>query len=415
MQRRGLWNRNFVGLMVTQFSGATNDNILKAVLLMAVATGGMWDGMLGDGGAGIVNQFLTIPFVLLLGYAGQLADRVAKHRQIIATRIAEVPIALLALVGFWMGNAWIVMVAFILLASESAFFGPAKYGCVPEIVDQEKVNRANGFMTLATNIGILLGVGIGGPLLQYFPDMVGVVLVGMAIIGLSSSLLMRGLKPIAPGTPFQWTPYGPYLDTLRLVRGTMLWDTMLVWSWFYAAAIVVLAILPEYKVPLDISETQVSMLLGAIGLGIGIGCLVAGFLSGGRINGRISVTGGFSTGAIFYLLGVLHPDAIPFPWLLALLLLLGASGGFFLIPLQAILQLCSPAAERARVLATANALSFVLMSVASVLYWMAATALDMSPNRASIGCGVLMLGVSAWMSFGRGRRILHARAPESVA
>jgi acyl-[acyl-carrier-protein]-phospholipid O-acyltransferase/long-chain-fatty-acid--[acyl-carrier-protein] ligase len=375
----------------------------------------MWDGMLGDGGAGIVNQFLTIPFVLLLGYAGQLADRVAKHRQIIATRIAEVPIAMLALVGFWLGNAWIVMAAFILLASESAFFGPAKYGCVPEIVDQDQVNRANGFMTLATNLGILLGVGIGGPLLQFYPGMVGVVLVGMSVIGLTSSLFMHGLRPIAPGSKFQWTPHGPYVDTLRLVRKTMLWDTMLVWSWFYAAAIVVLAILPEYKVPLGITETQVSLLLGAIGLGIGIGCLAAGFLSGGRINGRLSVAGGFSTGAIFYLLGVLHPDTLPFPWLLVVLLLLGASGGFFLIPLQAILQLCSPPAERARVLATANALSFVLMSVASGIYWLAASSLDMSPNRASIGCGVLMLGVSAWMTFGGGRRILLARAPDSTA
>ena len=411
MQRRGLWNRNFIGLLVTQFSGATNDNILKTVLLMAVATGGIWEGLLGEGGAGIVNQFLTIPFVLLLGYAGQLADRHAKHKQIIATRIAEVPIAGLALVGFWLANPWIVMGAFILLASESAFFGPAKYGCVPEIVDEDRVNQANGFMVMTTNIGILLGIGIGGPLLQYWPDLVGMVLVGMAFIGLGSSLFMRGLQPIAPDTTFQWTPWGPYMQTLRLVRKDVLWPTMLVWSWFYAAAIVVLAVIPEYKVPLGISETEVSLLLAAIAMGIGIGCLIAGFISGGRIKGKLSVLGGFSTGAIFYLLGILHPDALPFPVLLGLLLLLGASGGFFLIPLQAILQLCSPPEDRARVLATANALSFVLMSVASGLYWLSMQVVDMSPTRASLGCGVLMLGLSLWMVFGRARRILHARAP----
>ena len=411
MQRHGLWNRNFIGLLVTQFSGATNDNILKTVLLMAVATGGIWDGMLGEGGAGIVNQFLTVPFVLLLGYAGQMADRYAKHKQIIATRIAEVPIAALALVGFWLSNPWIVMGAFILLASESAFFGPAKYGCVPEIVDESRVNQANGFMVMTTNIGILLGIGIGGPLLQYWPDMVGLVLVGMACIGLGSSLFMRGLRPIAPDTKFQWTPWGPYVQTLRLVRKDVLWETMLVWSWFYAAAIVVLAIIPEYKIPLGISETEVSLLLASIAMGIGIGCLAAGFISGGKIKGKLSVVGGFSTGAIFYLLGVLHPDALPFPVLLGLLLLLGASGGVFLIPLQAILQLCSPPEDRARVLATANALSFVLMSVASGLYWLAMQLVDMSPTRASLGCGILMLGLSMWMVFGRARRILQAQAP----
>ena len=153
------------------------------------------------------------------------------------------------------------------------------------------------------------------------------------------------------------------------------------------------------------------MLLASIAMGIGIGCLAAGFISGGKIKGKLSVVGGFSTGAIFYLLGVLHPDALPFPVLLCLLLLLGASGGVFLIPLQAILQLCSPPEDRARVLATANALSFVLMSVASGLYWLAMQLVDMSPTRASLGCGILMLGLSMWMVFGRARRILHTQAP----
>ncbi|MEE2972345.1 MAG: MFS transporter, partial [Planctomycetota bacterium] len=120
MPSRGLWNRRFVGLVLTQFAGATNDNILKTVLLIQVAAGGTWAGVLGKGGPGIVNLLLTVPFVLLLGWAGQLADRMAKDRIIIGTRLLEVPIGLLALYGVVQDDPWVVLVAFALLASESA-------------------------------------------------------------------------------------------------------------------------------------------------------------------------------------------------------------------------------------------------------------------------------------------------------
>ena len=415
MARSGFWNRNFTGLLVTQFAGATNDNTLKAVLLMAVASGGMWSGILGEGGVGIINQCLTIPFVLLLGYAGQLADRVAKHRMIIATRIAEVPIAVLALVGFWLDSPWLVILAFVLLASESAFFGPAKYGCIPEVVAHEKVNEANGFMNMTTNIAILLGLGIGGPLLQGNPVLVGFVLVLLACIGLGSSLLMRGLEPVGPDSSFRWTPYGPYVDTLKLIRKSVVWDTMLVWSWFYAAAIVVLAVIPEYRLPMLLTNTQVSLLLASVGLGVGIGCLTAGFLSRGRILGRLSLAGAIGTGSLFMVLGIMGPSELPYWGLLVILLLIGVTGGFFLIPLTAILQLCPPPQVRAKVLGTGNALSFLLMSVASGGLWLALDVFSVEPTRASLGCGVLMLGVASWMAMGRGRRILFVVAPNRPA
>ena len=72
--RTSVWNRNFAGLVITQFAGATNDNILKTVLLLQFARGQKWFDTLGEGGTGIISLMLTVPFVLLLGFAGQLAE-----------------------------------------------------------------------------------------------------------------------------------------------------------------------------------------------------------------------------------------------------------------------------------------------------------------------------------------------------
>ena len=408
MPSRGLWNRRFVGLVLTQFAGATNDNILKTVLLIQVAAGGTWAGVLGKGGPGIVNLLLTVPFVLLLGWAGQLADRMAKDRIIIGTRLLEVPIGLLALYGFLQDDPWVVLVAFTLLASESAFFNPAKYGCIPELVDRSLVAEANGFVNMSTNIAILLGVGIGGFLLSFQPHVVGIVIPAVALFGLLSSLLMWGLEPVSPNLERRLNPVGPYLDAIRSVRPGLVWNATLAWSWFYGAAIVVLAVIPEYRSILGLVEWQSSGLLASVGLGIGIGCVLAGRLSHGRIRGRFVVRGGLGTGLAFCLLGVLKPTDLGFTALCGTFLVAGISAGFFLIPLQAIQQLCTRPEERARVVATANAMSFLFMSLCSGAYSLAVQYTGLEPTRAIFGCGLLLLAICGWIGRGGGRGILVA-------
>ncbi|MDD4786848.1 MAG: hypothetical protein PHO07_06705, partial [Pirellulales bacterium] len=112
---RPLFSRGFLSLLGTQFLGAANDNVLKQVLVFMVATG-IWSGSLAEGGLGEGGQSLpalclTIPFILFSGMAGQLADRFSKRLVMVAVKIAEVPIALLALVGLLAQNLWITLAA----------------------------------------------------------------------------------------------------------------------------------------------------------------------------------------------------------------------------------------------------------------------------------------------------------------
>ena len=257
-ETKRLWNRGFTGLMITQVAGATNDNLLKTIMMVAFAASGMWEGVLGKGGTGWVGLMLTLPFVFLLGFAGQLADRYPKNRIVVATRIAELPIAILAFFGFYFNSPWIVIVAFILLASESAFFSPSKYGVIYEYVGKSQLSRANGLITASTNIAIVAGTGLGGFFLEWWEQWVGVVLILMALLGLFSSLFMTHVKPVNPELKWSWNPFISYIYGIRSMRSTskdqhgrsILWTTVLIWAMFWMVAIVVLVIVPEYKAPL---------------------------------------------------------------------------------------------------------------------------------------------------------------------
>ena len=137
-----LLKRGFLSLIVTQFFGAANDNILKGVLIFMVINGA-WAGDLGAGGQGIVSICFTLPFIVLSGYAGQFSDRNSKRYVSVLVKSAEIPIASIALIGFWTGNLWITLSALVALTCQSAFFGPAKYGMIPELVESRDLSRAN--------------------------------------------------------------------------------------------------------------------------------------------------------------------------------------------------------------------------------------------------------------------------------
>src|SRR6056297_2799616 len=126
--------RGFVWLNATQFLGAANDNILKQVLIFGVIEGGVWGGALGSGAQATASLALAVPFILLSGFAGQFADKYSKRSVAVTSKCSEVLVALVAILGLWLSNVWMVLASLILIAIQSTFFTPAKFGILPEIV-----------------------------------------------------------------------------------------------------------------------------------------------------------------------------------------------------------------------------------------------------------------------------------------
>ena len=374
----------------------------------------LWSGRLGAGGQGLVALCFTLPFILLSGYAGQFADRNSKRYVSVLIKLIEIPIAATALIGFWMGNLWITLIALLGVSCQSAFFGPAKYGMIPELVDDRDLSRANGTINMMTNIAVILGTLLAGELSDRYdplpdPDgssvpavlwLPGVVMLLVAVAGLIAVSFLARLEPGDKNLKYNPNPFTTYISAIREMSKSPLLMVMLAWGYFYLLAGLALLIIPEYTVVLKIDRAEASVLLGVLGAAIGLGSVTAGLISGHRIEPRLIPIGALGLTVFFILLGIV-PPSLPALGSKIRVVLSSVSGfifgagffaGFYIIPLQAMLQKLSPDSERGRFLGTANAISFAFLALGSLLYWIIKPMFIDTPQRIFLVSAVLMFG-----------------------
>jgi MFS family permease len=394
-------SRSFAALNATQFCGAANDNILKQVVIFGVAAGGIWADEMGEGGQAIGSLCLALPFVLFSGFAGQFSDRYSKRDVCVAVKLWEIVIALIALVGLWMANLWVVLGSLFLIATQSAFFGPAKYGILPEIVGEKLLSRANGTINMFTYIAVILGCAAGGPLYDaYAPDPVrfpgakpmlwlpGLVVLIVGIVGTATSFGISRMTAQNPTLKIRMRLFGPYLETWREIAGTPLVDVMVAWSYFYfIVGGVAMLILPDYKSLLQISATETAGLMAILGIAIGIGDFVAGRISGLAVRPGLIPVGAIGTTVMYFILGVIP---LNFTLVAICLALTGFIAGFFMVPLQTMTQSLSTEEQRGRVLGLWSCLSFVAIILGNVLF-LVVKRTGMESHRIFLVCGVLGL------------------------
>ena len=400
-----LWNAGYTTLLVSQFFGAANDNVLKQCLIFMVTTG-IWKNRLGAGGQVVPALCLTIPFIVLSGFAGQVADRFSKQDVIRWVKLAEIPISILGFAGFYWQNLNLTLLALLLLSAQSAFFGPAKYGVIPELVAEGNLSQANGFINMFTNLAIIAGSLAAGPISDaYWPAdatqparlwVPGVTMVLIAVMGYLASLGIPQLRAADPTLRYNYNPFSTYWGALCEMARSPLLTVAIAWASFYMIGMMALLIVPEYQALLSISYTHTSYLVGILGIAIAVGSVAAGLLSGQHIRPWFIPLGATGMTACFLLLGLLTPE---YKSVAALILATGVFAGFYIVPLQALMQALSPADERGRFLGTANALSFVFTTGGSLVYWLANNRLGMAPNRIHLICAGLafvgtLLGVA---------------------
>ncbi len=372
-----LFNKGFCALLITQLFGAINDSVLKQVIILAVAADAIWADEFGVGGQAYPALCLTIPFILLSGIAGQIADRISKSRIAVIAKLAEVGIATVAFGAFLADSIWACLGALVLLAIQSAFFGPAKYGMIPELVKDKHLSQANGSINMFTNLAIIGGTLVAGKVYSSYagidstglakPAMLwvpGVVFVVIAIVGLLPSILLPKLKSYNQSLPIDFNPFRPYVRALKEMSRSSLLLVALAWSFFYLIGMMALLVLPDFSGILEITIEKNNTLLGVLGITIGLGSVVAGLISGKHIEPRLIPVGAIGMTFFFLLIGVVP---LSFEGVAALLGGAGFFAGFYIVPLQSLLQHLSPAGERGRFLGTANALSFVFSSIGAIL------------------------------------------------
>lgn len=401
---RSIWSRGFQGLLIAQFFGAMNDNLLKVILVFSLVSGHWTDQM----GVGWVQVCFSLPFLLISGIGGQIADRYSKRRVTVWVKIAEVPIAMLAGLGFYLHSLPLTVVSLVLLTCQSSFFGPAKYGMIPELVSSPNLSRANGTINMTTNIAVILGTVIAGLASKHYNGtggiealawLPGVLLVGTALMGLAASALITQTRKGDANLVISPNPFSTYWQTIKEMASTRLLMVMLAWSYFYLLAALALVVLPLYKDILQVPDDEASLLMAILGIAVGLGCAFAGFISGKRIEPRLITVGAAGLTVFFFLLGFVEPALngdqpgfrVALSNVAAFIFCAGFFAGFYIIPLQAMLQKYSPDGERGRFLGTANAASFAFMVASGFIYELIYPAFEDAPHQIFFVCSGLML------------------------
>jgi acyl-[acyl-carrier-protein]-phospholipid O-acyltransferase/long-chain-fatty-acid--[acyl-carrier-protein] ligase len=357
--------RSFYFLNATQFLGALNDNIFKLLVIYWLIN------LKGPASANAIlslaGGIFVIPFLLFSSGAGVLADRISKRTIIVFTKMLEVVIMAFGLVTVifeWEIGAY---AALFMMATQSAIFGPSKYGIIPELVDSKMVSKANGSMTSFTYLAIILGTFLAS-FITDVTDKNFVFEAGfcvfIAIVGLLTSL---GIGRTAPqNSPKKINPVFLYeiYQTLKFSwKIPHLLPAIYGSSFFlFIGAFTQLNIIPFAMQSLGLSEVGGGYLFLSTAVGIAIGAVLAGQLSKDRVEPGISCICGFFIVVFFFMLYF-------FSWSLSLTIvtlgLLGVFGGAYLIPFDSFLQVNSPDEKRGQVIAAANFFSFIGVLCAS--------------------------------------------------
>ncbi len=390
----------------TQFLGAFNDNLFKIIVSMlvvrAAASGsaGLFGVELTPGlGLALAGAVFIVPFLLFSGYAGSLADIYSKRTVLIVTKSLEIVTALLAMPALVLGRLDLALIVLFLFALQATFFSPAKYAILPEFLPDRDLSRANGLLEMSTFVAIVAGTAVGGYLFGVWSDsawMLGAAVLAIAVIGTATSFGIARVPAAVPGGRMNLNPWGEIAHGLRhLSRDRVLAHTVLGISyfWFLGSLLQLTTVLFGTDV-LQLDDRWVGMLGAFAAVGIGVGSIMAGRLSGDKVELGLAPVGSIGMGmfAIF-----LSRSTGSFGWAAFNMTVVGFFAGLFAVPLNALLQQRGESHEKGRLIATNNFLNMLAVMLASAALWVCTDVLNLSADRIFLIFGGLTLVSSLYI------------------
>ncbi len=385
-----LSTRRFLPMFMTQFLGALNDNVYKQALLLVITYG--WINQQSASVSTLNNLaalLFILPYFIFSATAGQIADKYERARLVRGIKILEIIIMLIGSAGFLLGHLWLLLLALFLMGTHSTFFGPIKYAILPEILKPNELMSGNALFQSGTSMAILIGMILGGAVISASDGnllWISLTIVTIAILGYFSSRFILKQNVSMPDLEIDWNFFRTSFQTLKYAKSIPLIYLVLLgnsWYWFYGATY--LTQIPQLtQQNLHASENVVSLLLTFFSVGIGIGSLLCRRIGGTEVNLKMVPIGTIGltvfalylaaslafvpirTGELLHLADVFQQGWSYYHVMLAVTLL-GISGGFYIVPLYAMMQAYSPRSHRARVVAANNILNAVFM-VSSAIF-----------------------------------------------
>ncbi|MFG0807461.1 1-acyl-sn-glycerol-3-phosphate acyltransferase [Pseudomonas fluvialis] len=381
-----LRSRRFLPFFLTQLLGAFNDNIFKQALILGI----LFKLNAQADQALLINLcalLFILPFFLFSALGGQFGEKFAKDALIRAIKLGEVLIMLGGAVGVLLGNLPLMLLVLFLMGSQSALFGPVKYSILPQALREGELVGGNALVETGTFLAILGGT-IGAGLLMASSDYAALVagsVVGVAVLGYLASRFIPFAHASLPQLALDWNILRQSWQIMRMGLGQRpaVSRSLIGNSWFWFLGAVYLTQIPAFaKDWLHGDESVVTLILTLFSLGIGLGSMLCERLSGGKVEIGLVPFGSIGLSLFGILLwagsGQLAPADSAYDWLsllaqpgsltlLGCVVGLGLFGGFYIVPLYALIQSRTAEQERARVVAANNILNALFMVASALL------------------------------------------------
>ncbi len=329
---------NWIPLFATQFFGVLNYNFLKYLIVFISA---FW---MKDEKALIISMasgMLVVPFILFSALAGKWAKIFSKRKIVIIAKLAEIPIMLIAVIGFYIQSIVFVMVSLFLMGLQSAIYSPSKYGLIKDVGGEENLSYGTGNMEMLTFLSVLLGTFFAGIIADLESNrflILSIILIFLAIIGYFASLKIKANEPeleknlkdnINPISFF----FQSYKDAKK-IKGVNYSVFSLAVFWFIGSIIQMNLIVHAEEI-YDLNSTQTGLLMSIIAIGIGLGCWITAIVSGKKAETGLVIFGGIGLGISLFLISVFE---LSLTYFIIYLFFSALSGGFFKVPLNTYIQ-----------------------------------------------------------------------------
>ncbi|HEX3625567.1 MAG TPA: acyl-[ACP]--phospholipid O-acyltransferase [Verrucomicrobiae bacterium] len=389
--QRAVPTRGFWSLFVTQFQGAFSDNLLKTLVVFMML--GMNVSLSEQHRISEwVAALFSLPFILFSMAGGYLADRYSKRSVMIGVKVFEIGVMAFALAGFIFNNLWILLTCVFFMGVHSAIFGPSKYGSLPEQLPEKRLSWGNGLIELGTYMAIILGMVAAGEMADRLGNrqmISGVILIALAGLGLWCSLGVTPVRAADPKRVFDPNFVSDLWKRIRLIRRNRALNLAVLGNIYFTflASLLMLDLFFFGSDVLKVSAEKIALLSCAVALGVGLGSLAAGFLSGNKIEIGLIPLGvaGLSAGcvAMFFV----HSYLSAMVWLA----FLGFAGGFYIVPISALIQHRPDPDKKGEVIAAANLLSFVGAFAIWPVHYLLTEVFRIGPQGVFLVSGILTL------------------------
>lgn len=358
-------------LFLLNFVGVLNDNFMKHCIIFVSVGWVMPEWMTQSQLISAVSAALVLPYLLLSPYSGEIAERFPKQKIVRMMKMLELPIVLLAGIGFWIESVWIVLLAVLLMGTQSCLYSPAKYGLIRDVEGEKGVAFGSGMFEMMAFLGILIGTVLAAYLSDHYAWwIVTVIMIVLAIIGYYLSKILGIVETQYIEAKAEKQSRNPIKFLIQSYKfasqhkglNKAIYGASLLWL---LGGLLQMNVVLHCTRTLGMSNTASSLILSMAAVGIAIGCSVAGKLIENRNKQNFIIGGLIGVALALIIVLIFKPER----WALGVLIfLIAVSGGMFQVPCLAIVQSANIGRKLGSVLAYLNLLTFIFVLIGTVIF-----------------------------------------------